>query len=112
MVLNVDFAPTLLDAAGRDGAGRHAGPQLPAAARRARRRRTGGRRCTTATTTTRSTTTSQPHYGVRTERYKLIYFNKIDQWELFDLQNDPREMKNVYADPAYAETVKRSKAEL
>ena len=36
MVLNVDFAPTLLAAAGVDRARRHAGPQLPAAAARAR----------------------------------------------------------------------------
>ena len=36
----------------------------------------------------------------------------LDQWELFDLQKDPRELKNVYADPAYAETVKRLKTEL
>jgi arylsulfatase A-like enzyme len=54
----------------------------------------------------------QPHYGVRTERYKLIYFNKINQWELYDLDKDPHELKNVYADPAYAETVKRLKAEM
>ena len=54
----------------------------------------------------------QPHYGVRTERYKLIYFNKINQWELFDLQKDPHELKNVYTDPAYAETVKTLKAEM
>jgi hypothetical protein len=54
----------------------------------------------------------QPHFGVRTERYKLIYFNKIKQWELFDLQTDPHELKNVYADPTYAETVKTLTAEL
>ena len=54
----------------------------------------------------------QPHYGLRTERYKLIYFNKIDQWELFDLQKDPRELNNVYADPACAGTLKRLKEEL
>ena len=54
----------------------------------------------------------QPHYGVRTERYKLIYFNKIDQWELFDLEKDPHELKNMYADPAYAETVKKLKDEM
>jgi arylsulfatase A-like enzyme len=54
----------------------------------------------------------QPHYGLRTERYKLIYFNKIDQWELFDLRQDPRELNNVYADPAYAETLKGLKGEL
>ena len=37
------------------------------------------------------------HYGVRTERYKLIHFyNDIDKWELFDLKNDPEEMHNIY----------------
>ena len=54
----------------------------------------------------------QPHYGVRTLRYKLIYFNKIDQWELYDLEKDRSEMKNVHADPAYAQVVKELKAEL
>src|SRR5947207_12817064 len=54
----------------------------------------------------------QPHYGIRTERYKLIYFNKIDQWELFDLQKDPRELNNVYPDPAYADTLRNLKEEL
>jgi arylsulfatase A-like enzyme len=43
------------------------------------------------------------HYGISTERYKLIHFYyDIDEWELFDLQEDPREMKNVYNDPAYS----------
>jgi len=37
------------------------------------------------------------HYGVRTERYKLIHFyNDIDKWELYDLKNDPHEMVNLY----------------
>ncbi len=44
-----------------------------------------------------------PHEGVRTERYKLIHFTDLNQWELFDLQNDPHEMKSVYNDPAYTE---------
>jgi len=53
------------------------------------------------------------HYGVRTQRYKLIHFyNDIDEWELYDLEKDPREMKNVLGDPAYADTVKELKAEL
>lgn len=54
----------------------------------------------------------QPHYGVRTDRYKLIYFNRINQWELFDLRKDPREMKNVYSDPKYARTVKELQTDL
>ncbi len=44
-----------------------------------------------------------PHEGVRTDRYKLIHFTDLDQWELYDLQKDPHEMKSVYKDPAYAE---------
>ena len=54
----------------------------------------------------------QPHYGVRTERYKLIYYNKINQWELFDLQTDPHELRNLYEDPAHAATVAHLKTEL
>ncbi len=42
------------------------------------------------------------HYGIRTDRYKLIHFYyDIDEWELFDLEKDPTEMNNVYMDPAY-----------
>jgi arylsulfatase A-like enzyme len=53
------------------------------------------------------------HYGIRTERYKLIHFyNDIDEWELYDLKADPDEMRNVYNDPAYADTVKQLTAEL
>jgi len=44
------------------------------------------------------------HYGITTERYKLIHFYyDIDEWELFDLEKDPNEMINVYHDPAYEE---------
>ncbi len=54
----------------------------------------------------------QPHYGIRTERYKLIFFNKIQAWELFDLQQDPHELKNVYGEASYARTVKQLTAQL
>src|SRR5262249_43498431 len=53
-----------------------------------------------------------PHYGVRTERYKLIHFYDIDAWELFDLEKDPHELKSVYKDPAYASVVADMKKEL
>lgn len=44
------------------------------------------------------------HYGVATERYKLIHFYyDVDEWELYDLENDPQEMHNVYNDPDYAD---------
>lgn len=53
------------------------------------------------------------HYGVRTERYKLMHFYyDIDAWELFDLQEDPHELNNVYDNPAYAGIVADLKIEL
>jgi arylsulfatase A-like enzyme len=43
------------------------------------------------------------HYGVRTDRYKLIYFYGIDEWELFDLETDPNEVNSVYGTPEMAD---------
>jgi arylsulfatase A-like enzyme len=44
----------------------------------------------------------QPHYGVRTDRYKLIHFYyNMDEWELFDLENDKHEMHNLYGKIEY-----------
>jgi arylsulfatase A-like enzyme len=44
------------------------------------------------------------HYGLRTERYKLMHFyDDIDQWELYDLALDPQEMNNVYDVPEYTD---------
>lgn len=43
------------------------------------------------------------HYGVRTGTHKLIHYYNLDEWELFDLNTDPREMKSVYYQPEYKE---------
>ena len=54
------------------------------------------------------------HYGVVTERYKLVYFYEpeFNYWEMFDLQKDPRELKSVYGQGDYAATQKELMAEL
>ena len=52
------------------------------------------------------------HYGVRTDRHKLIHYYQIGEWELFDLQKDPDELRSVYLDPAYADVVRELKTEL
>ncbi len=47
------------------------------------------------------------HYGIRTHRYKLMHFyDDIDQWEMYDLQEDPQEIKNIYNDADYADIQK------
>ena len=37
-----------------------------------------------------------PHYGIRTERYKLISYYTVNEWELFDLEKDPDEMESFF----------------
>ena len=56
--------------------------------------------------------TVQRHYGVRTDRFKLIHFYILDEWELYDLEKDPHELNSVYDDPDYAEVVEDLKEEL
>lgn len=65
------------------------------------------------------------HYGIRTERYKLIFYyglpldakgsyqiSTTPEWELFDLEKDPNEMNNVYNDPNYSNIIKDLKVRL
>jgi len=122
LVANVDFAPLLLDYAGAEVPdymqGRSFRPQLrgeevadwrEALYYRYWMHGNGARR--------------PAHYGIRTDRFKLIFFYglPLDQttnaptkpgWELYDFAKDRREMDNVYPDPSYADTVARLKDRL
>jgi N-acetylglucosamine-6-sulfatase len=64
------------------------------------------------------------HYGIRTRRYKLIFFyglpmdaSYVDEptppgWELYDTERDPDETHNVYDDPDYQDVVDELMGEL
>jgi len=124
MILNVDFAPTFLDYAGVDIPEQMQGTsfrpllkgQVPHGWQRSMYYRYWMHL---------AHHNVYAHYGVRTLRYKLIYYyadalgqpGAIDdrrepEWELFDLEKDPYELHNVYDDPAYTDVVKELKAEL
>lgn len=98
LALNVDFAPTFLEAAGvavpAAMQGRSLLPVLrgetPADWRTAiyyRYYHDPGHHETRA------------HYGVRSATHKLIHYWKKQQWELFDLRADPQELRNLYGQP-------------
>jgi arylsulfatase A-like enzyme len=54
----------------------------------------------------------QRQYGVRDSRYKLIHYYEVDRWELFDLERDPHELHNVYGARGYADVASRMKRKL
>jgi arylsulfatase A-like enzyme len=111
MALNIDFAPTFLDVAGLPASSEMQGRSLrpiledrtPSDWRTSmyyRYYHDPGNHNTRA------------HYGVRTRTHKLIYFWKKDQWELFDLVNDPYELHNLYGEPGQDALTSTLKAEL
>jgi arylsulfatase A-like enzyme len=111
IAINTDFAPTFMDAAGLSVPeamqGRSLVPlfkgETPANWRKSfyyRYYHDPGHHNTRA------------HYGVRTETHKLIHYWKKDQWELFDLKNDPNELRNIYSDPSQQQVIASMKQEL
>jgi len=128
LIANIDFAPTLLAMVGTEAPGDMQGrtflPMLrgePAP----KDWRTGIYYRYWLHTTSHA---NPAHWGIRTKQYKLIFFCGLPldvpyavkqpvepYWELYDLQRDPYEMNNVYADPDYAqvrETLKQQLLEL
>ena len=99
MVMNLDFAETILDMAGvkipADMQGKSFAPVLK-----------GQQKGSFRDAVYYHFYENQEHkvakqIGVRTERYKLIFFYENNEWELYDLEKDKHEMNNVYGQPAY-----------
>jgi len=124
IVLNVDFAPLFLDLAGvekpKELQGENFRPLLQGSTPEDWRKSMYYRYWMH-----KSHHNVYAHYGVRTLRYKLIYYysdplgqpGAVDEkhepeWELFDLDKDPCELCSVHDDPAYADVVRELKDEL
>ena len=111
MALNIDFAPTFLDVAGLPVSPEMQGRSLLPVLR--------GRTSPDWRTSMYYRYYHDPgdhntrgHYGVRTRTHKLIYFWTKDQWELFDLVNDPYELHNLYGESGMDALTVTLKAEL
>ena len=115
LVQNIDIAPTLLEIAGLEPKeamhGRSLVPILKEE-QSLRWRKAVYYHYQMEEPTGRTSHLVAKHYGVRTARYKLIYFYEHDFWELYDLQEDPGEMSNRYSDMASTDLVKQLKRQL
>ncbi len=98
-VMNLDIAPTMLDAAGvvipKDEQGQSMLPLF-------KDRKAKGREAMYYHYYENGEHSVSPHFGVRTKRYKLVrFYKRVSSWELYDLQKDPNEMNNVYGHKSY-----------
>ena len=98
LIQNIDYAPTFLEIAGLDTPDEVQGDSIVPIFDGAVK---GWRRSLYYTYYELGEHAVPQHFGVRTDRHKLIYFPKTDEWNLFDLKRDPAEMKSVFDSPVY-----------
>jgi arylsulfatase A-like enzyme len=111
MVLNVDLAPTFIELGGAEAiAGAHGRSILPLLAGDAKDWRTSA---LFEYFLEKMYPNMETYNCVRTDRWKYIQYTDLKEMdELYDLQNDPYEMKNLINDSAHAADVEKLKAEL
>ena len=112
LIANIDFAPTLLEVAGIDTQNEMQGESFAAALRgdELKNWREGVYYHYYEFPYWHHV---QPHYGIRTDRYTLAHFYyNIDEWELYDNEKDPEQLKNIIDNPEYADVVKDLKSKL
>ena len=122
LINNTDFAPTILALAGAETPGYMQGRSF-ASALRGEPRPEDWRTATYYRYWMHMAHNLRvpAHFGIRTERFKLIFFYGCTPagaqrtpaaWELYDLKNDPHEMRNLYDHPEYAELIAELKQQL
>ena len=131
LVNNTDFAPTLIEIAGGETPsymqGKSFAKQLMGESKEEIRELTYYRYWMHMA----SMHSNPSHFGIRTKKYKLMFFYGVDRvpggrnlwggrngwvtppgWEFYDLEKDPKEMRNEYYNPEYAEVIAKMKNDL
>lgn len=103
LIQNIDYAPTFLDVAGADIPAEMQGRSLLPVFRNSGQPTPDWRDAIYYAYYENAAVHNVPlHDGVRTDRYKLMFFPRTREWNLFDLRYDPDELKSLHADPEYA----------
>lgn len=103
LIQNIDYAPTFLDVAGAEVPGEIQGRTMVPMLQNQGKASTSWRDAIYYAYYENAAVHNVPvHDGVRTDRYKLMFFPRKRSWNLFDLETDPMEMKSVHDDPQYA----------
>lgn len=104
LVQNIDYAPTFLEIAGLEIPAEIQGESLLPVLRSGGERPKQWRDAIYYAYYENDAVHMVPmHDGVRTDRYKAMYFPRTREWNLFDLESDPQELKSVHDAPEYAE---------
>ncbi len=109
-VMNLDIAPTCLDAAGvavpKDMQGQSFLPLLTGKSKK-------DREAMYYHYYENGEHSVSPHFGIQTQKYKLIrFYKRVNSWELYDLQKDRHDMNNVYGKKGYEKITKQLKSQL
>lgn len=110
LVMNLDIAPTLLDAAKlkvpSDMQGKSMLPLF-------KDKKARGREAMFYHYYENGKHSVSPHFGISTKRYKLIrFYKRVDSWELYDLQKDPTEENNIFGKKGYEKITVQLKSKL
>lgn len=110
MVMNLDIAPTVLQAAGvpvpTDMQGESFLPLV-------KNEKLKGRKLMYYHYYENGEHAVSPHFGISNGRFKLIrFYTRVSGWELYDLKSDPAEMKNVYGQKGYTSITLQLKKQL
>ena len=102
LIQNIDYAPTFLELAGATIPKRMHGRSLVNAFKDPLKKPKDWRKSIYYAYYGERTHRVAKHDGIRTDRHKLIHFPNTKEWNLFDLEKDPKEMNSVHEDPQYS----------